>query len=773
MLLRDVLTVEPQHHSLPPCDLSKATKQEISKYFLNSYGLNEGLFVSLADESVFYKYPDKLRLPLIFYYGHTAAVYVNKLKLSGLLRKRINIHYESLFETGVDEMSWDDLANYRMGGTYEWPSLKEVQAYRQNVKDAILQVIEETELVLPVTFDSLWWSLFMGMEHERFHFETTSVLIRQLPISMVMRPQGWRYGPQETDSKKLVHNGLLPMPTTEVTIGKPYGFPSYGWDNEYGSWNVTVPAFEACKFKVTNGEFLRFVIDSGYDRRELWTTEGWQWRTFRQSRHPTFWVCSHGCKSGCGDDLAAYSHCSISRTDDFRRGEAHPVHRNGDDSPSLASGSSNSSPNSCSTAEEFRLRLMFDVVDLPLNWPVEVNYHEAKAYCNWLGEGYRLPAEAEHHVMRGSSPPAAADTSADFKILSNANFLYGSSTPVDMFPPTSAGFYDVFGNVWEWCEDQFNGLPGGLTSYLYDDYSTSSYDGQHNMMLGGAWVSTGDIASRFTRNTFRRHFIQHCGFRVVRSLAAGANCSKEYSIPARLVSTEAFAVSSRSMVNSISLPPGGVPIWVKSANVQFEMDTEAAVIFCVQQDYEAEAAMNLSIQVARITDEVKSLCCNDNPNAQQKRLHYSCSVLQIGIGVGRTAMELVKLGFSKIVGIETSSRLVDEAMRRLESCKGAEKVIFKQFTWIPNEVGHFDIVLFSSVDRMSNVKAWTSRLDEVVTTGGMVVLVSADSKYSTQGLQLIMPARFTLQDERDLSWSRGVGDLVHSAKLTVWRSMPV
>jgi len=43
---------------------------------------------------------------------------------------------------------------------------------------------------------------------------------------------------------------------------------------------------------------------------------------------------------------------------------------------------------------------MFDVVDLPLCWPVEVNYHEAKAYCCWTGPDFRLLAEAEYHALR-------------------------------------------------------------------------------------------------------------------------------------------------------------------------------------------------------------------------------------------------------------------------------------------------------------------------------------------------------------------------------------
>jgi formylglycine-generating enzyme required for sulfatase activity len=53
------------------------------------------------------------------------------------------------------------------------------------------------------------------------------------------------------------------------------------------------------------------------------------------------------------------------------------------------------------------------------------------------------------------------------------------------------GFNDVFGNTWEWCEDHFNGLPGFKTSYMYD--------GRHNIILGGSWISTGDEASRYAR----------------------------------------------------------------------------------------------------------------------------------------------------------------------------------------------------------------------------------------------------------------------------------
>ena len=38
----------------------------------------------------------------------------------------------------------------------------------------------------------------MGMEHERIHIETSSVLIRQLPVDMLTKPNGWKYAPKQS-----------------------------------------------------------------------------------------------------------------------------------------------------------------------------------------------------------------------------------------------------------------------------------------------------------------------------------------------------------------------------------------------------------------------------------------------------------------------------------------------------------------------------------------------------------------------------------------------
>ena len=77
---------------------------------------------------------------------------------------------------------------------------------------------------------------------------------------------------------------------------------------------------------------------------------------------------------------------------------------------------------------------MFDLVPLPLDWPVEINFHEAKAFCAWMGPEYRLPTEAEECVLRGlpDFDPQNIETDPVYTEgvvkLYNISLVYGSST---------------------------------------------------------------------------------------------------------------------------------------------------------------------------------------------------------------------------------------------------------------------------------------------------------------------------------------------------------
>ena len=75
--------------------------------------------------------------------------------------------------------------------------------------------------------------------------------------------------------------------------------------------------------------------------------------------------------------------------------------------------------------------------------------------------------------------------------------------------------YDVTGNVWQWTESPIDGYPGFDVHSWYDDFSTPTFDGKHNLIKGGSWISTGNETLASSRYAFRRHFFQHAGFRMV------------------------------------------------------------------------------------------------------------------------------------------------------------------------------------------------------------------------------------------------------------------
>ncbi len=75
----------------------------------------------------------------------------------------------------------------------------------------------------------------------------------------------------------------------------------------------------------------------------------------------------------------------------------------------------------------------------------------------------------------------------------------------------------MVGNVWQWTETPIYPFDGFEVHPIYDDFTTPTFDGRHNLIKGGSWISCGNEALRSARYAFRRHFFQHAGFRYVAS----------------------------------------------------------------------------------------------------------------------------------------------------------------------------------------------------------------------------------------------------------------
>lgn len=435
-----------------PVSLTKSTASKLRDYFISTWELNELLYSAINSSTTYYLSPDPLRNPLIFYWGHTAAFYINKLRMAGLIDQGINSRFEQLFAIGVDPDKPENLDKPDL-----WPPLEEVNAYREMVYERVLSVIEQFPDQEQIEQSSPWWALMMSLEHDRIHFETSSCLLRQLPPELLSCPENWTYAPS---SGRPPENPIIHVTGAAVALGKPEDHATFGWDNEYGQLSVEVKPFAATKNLVSNAEYVEFVESSAYNDKKYWTEEGWKWKNEVKAVHPKWWIKQN---------------------------------------------------------DTFSYRTVFEEISMPLDWPAEVNAHEAWAFCHWKGPDWRLLSEAEFNLIakKAKKQKGAPAFSEEY----NINFIYGSPTPVGFMDAGNAPneFNDLYGNVWEWLNDDFYPLPGFEIHPFYQDFSAPFFDADHSMLLGGSWASTGTGASAYYRLWFRRHFFQHAGFRLAKN----------------------------------------------------------------------------------------------------------------------------------------------------------------------------------------------------------------------------------------------------------------
>ena len=184
------------------------------------------------------------------------------------------------------------------------------------------------------------------------------------------------------------------------------------------------------------------------------------------------------------------------------------------------------------------------------NQPVElVDWCSAAKFCAWLskiiGKKYRLPSEAEweYACRAGTTTPFHYGETITSEL---ANYFAhtisyadepkgesrGKTTPVGQFPPNAFGLYDMHGNVWEWCQDNwhenYRRAPKDGSSWNTKAWNFIFGSPFRRVVRSGSWFSLADwcrCTQRFSHDdefelipslTNDRYYIKsNIGFRVV------------------------------------------------------------------------------------------------------------------------------------------------------------------------------------------------------------------------------------------------------------------
>ena len=167
-------------------------------------------------------------------------------------------------------------------GVLSRPTVAAVYAYRRAVDERTLALIESAD---ERTLSAVGPLIELGLNHEEQHQE---LLLTDLKHAFGLNPLRPQYAPP---------GGGWPADATPTAWEyHPAGLrwvghagPGFAFDNEGPRHRTFVAAFEIASRPVNCGEFLEFIGDGGYDRPELWLSDGWAARQRNGWSAPLYW----------------------------------------------------------------------------------------------------------------------------------------------------------------------------------------------------------------------------------------------------------------------------------------------------------------------------------------------------------------------------------------------------------------------------------------------------------------------------------------------------
>lgn len=162
------------------------------------------------------------------------------------------------------------------------PSLETVLEYRAYVDDAL-----QTLLLINNTLNEL---LELGLNHEQQHQE---LMLMDIKYNLSINPSFPAY--QHIDCKiadsspvKSIHYIDFEQSITEIGATQGCGF---SYDNEQPTHQVLLQPFSVANRLVTNGEYLAFINEQGYQQPKYWLSDGWALLQSTHARCPLYWHC--------------------------------------------------------------------------------------------------------------------------------------------------------------------------------------------------------------------------------------------------------------------------------------------------------------------------------------------------------------------------------------------------------------------------------------------------------------------------------------------------
>ncbi len=336
-----------------------------------------------------------------------------------------------------------DMHRRDLRGLISRPTVGEAQRYRASIDSHIDNLLSNADEQL---LDDIEPLLVLGGHHEQQHQELLVTDIKhvfaQNPLHPVFRNVAL------ASSQSL---GRMPIPRIQfidfdeaiVEIGDDGR--GFSYDNEGPQHRALIPAFSLASRPVTNGEYVGFIEDNGYQRPEFWLSLGWMTVNDQRWNAPLYWTKR--------DDTWWNFTLSGFRPVD----ESQPV--------------------------------------------THISYFEADAYATWAGA--RLPTEFEWE--HAASDCLIEGNFVEDELFHPAPWHRHPADEhgLEARATTDPQLLQMFGDVWEWTRSAYSAYPG----YRAAPGALGEYNGKfmcnQYVLRGGSCATSRSHIRRTYRNFFQ------------------------------------------------------------------------------------------------------------------------------------------------------------------------------------------------------------------------------------------------------------------------------
>jgi formylglycine-generating enzyme required for sulfatase activity len=401
-------------------------------------------------------------------------------------------------------------------GTRSRPTVKDTVAYRRHVDEQMLAFLESIENKQEA--ESILSLVRLGLEHEMQHQELLVYDIKHLLCDQYNAPLKPAPSPSvKVEGMAEIEGGLFWLGCAAVARGssptvregsvrtgsgsdrvnssvrtgsgsdgvnsfvrtgsgsdrvesgvRPPHSKGFAFDNEKPAHQVFLQDYAIDRALVSNGDFLEFIRDGGYQNFRWWFSEGWEVVNREHWRAPLYWELHDG--QWMIRDFSGL----------------HPVE---------------------------------DKANEPVS---HVSFYEASAFAKWCGK--RLPTEAEWEKAATFDPesgkrrafPWGDDPVDESKANLFENGIWAPA-PIGAFPSgqNSYGCQQMIGDVWEWTTSDYVPYPGFKSEF--DEYNDKWFVNQ-KVLRGGSYATP----QLHIRSTYRNFFHAH-----ERWMVSGFRCAKD------------------------------------------------------------------------------------------------------------------------------------------------------------------------------------------------------------------------------------------------------